>query len=102
MFLIGLVYESRQFPDTWKGSYLKWLLLSLVISESYGLFNYWSISMFNRGLLVLTVFYTVWFYLERSDESTKSVIGHFAFSLVIAIVVLGGIIWANYPQLLTH
>lgn len=101
LILIGLIYESNQYPLTWKEGILKWVLIALVISESYGFFSYWSISLFNRGLLVVFFFYMIWFYLEQSDGSTKSLIGHFIFSLLIAILVLGGIIWANYPQLLT-
>jgi hypothetical protein len=101
VFLIGMCYELIQFPLDWRAHYLKWILLSLVASQSYGLFSYWSVSMFNRSLLILITFYSLWFYLEKSDGSIKSVIGHFIFSLFIAILVLGGIIWANYPQLLT-
>lgn len=101
LFLIGIIYEGRQNPLTWKSSFLKWILLGLVISESYGFLSYWSISFFNRGLLALLFFYIIWFYLEQCDDTPKSAVGHFIFSLLIAILVLGGIIWANYPQLLT-
>ena len=100
VFIVGIAFEYLRRPDNWRDSFLHWILIALVVSESYGFFSFWPISIFNKGILVLVFFYIVWHYLEQNDGSTKSLVGHFIFSLLIAIVVLGGIIWANFPQLL--
>lgn len=98
--VVGLAFEYLRRAQDWKESLLNWILIALVVSESYGFFSFWPISIFNKGVLVLVFFYIVWHYLEQNDGSTKSLVSHFIFSLLIAIVVLGGIIWANFPQLL--
>ena len=100
IFATGLAFEYLKRPQDWRERLLNWALIALVASESYGFFSFWPISVFNKGVLVLVFFYIVWHYLEQNDGSTKSLVSHFIFSLVIAIVVLGGIIWANFPQLL--
>lgn len=100
LFSLGLIYEQLEKKKPAQEQVLFWGFIALISAQCYGFFNYWSISLFNRSLLLLVVFYIIWHYLEISDGSTKSLIGHFIFSALIAIVILGGIIWANFPQVL--
>ena len=78
-----------------------WLILGLFTAESLAVFSRWPVSFFNRTLLTMIVFYTFWHYLriQHNVDQRRSYIAHFIFVAVAVIVVIGIIIWANFPHL---
>lgn len=80
----------------------RWLLLGLISAEALTIFSYWPISFFNRSLLTGIFFYTFWqFFRLQETSQTRGLIAHFAFVSVAVILVLGVILWANFPHLVS-
>lgn len=77
-----------------------WAILGLLVAEANSLFYYWPVSFFNRTLLTGVVFYALWQLLRiNEDRAHVSYLAHFAFVALTVILVVGFIIWANFPQL---
>ncbi|HSX42353.1 MAG TPA: hypothetical protein VLE93_03310 [Candidatus Saccharimonadales bacterium] len=77
-----------------------WALLGLLVAEANSLFYYWPVSFFNRTLLTGVVFYALWQLLRINEERAHlSYLAHFAFVALAVILVVGFILWANFPQL---
>lgn len=78
-----------------------WAILGLLTAEANSLFYYWPVSFFNRTLLTGVVFYALWQLLRINEEKAQvSYVTHFVFVSLAVIVVVGFIIWANFPQLI--
>lgn len=102
---IGLAGDriNRDFRQMEKDQVLShWLLLGLMTGESVSIFNNWPVSFFNRSLLTAIIFYTFWHLLrvQHNLDQRRSYIAHFVFVGVAVIVVIGIIIWANFPHLI--
>lgn len=97
--IIGLLseiigYEELQIRRT------HWAILGLLVAEANSLFYYWPVSFFNRTLLTGVVFYALWQLLRINEERAHtSYLTHFVFVGLTVILVVGLIIWANFPQL---
>ncbi|HUD20986.1 MAG TPA: hypothetical protein VMQ44_02895 [Candidatus Saccharimonadales bacterium] len=78
-----------------------WLILAFLIAQAQMLVSYWPVSMFNRTSILLVIFYGLWqMFRFQPDSSRLAWVAHFVYIGVAAIVIVGTIIWANYPQLL--
>lgn len=99
IFLLGLFVLTLK-GEKGQTSIIEWLITCLISAQLLGLFLFWPISYFNRTLLVVVTFYMVWRFIDNKDASIGQLLLHFIFTGVIAIVILGGIIWANFPHLL--
>lgn len=76
-------------------------ILGLIAAQSVTLFSFWPISFFSRTVLSGVLFYLMWqLILKNPQTSVRAEAGHFVFITVTAIVVIGVILWANFPQLL--
>lgn len=94
---------NRDFRQMEKNQvFSHWLLLGLMTAEVVAVFNFWPVSFFNRALLSSLVFYTIWHLLriQHNVEQRRSYIAHFIFVGVAVIVVIGVMIWANFPHLI--
>lgn len=96
--LIGRVIEETD--DHVRTPITFWLLLGLGLSQVNTIFSHWPISFFNRALLSGICFYLFWRLIELRDSSSSfQLVRHFLFVAVTVMVVVGSIIWANFPQL---
>lgn len=96
--LIGRTIEETEQNSP--APIIYWILLGFGIAQINAVFIQWPISFFNRALLSGICFYLFWQLLEyRDDSSPYRLVGHFLFVAVAVIVVIGSIIWANFPQL---
>ncbi len=97
--VIGLLSETIGYEEL-QIRRVHWAMLGLLVAEANSLFYYWPVSFFNRTLLTGVVFYAVWQLLRiNEDRAEVSYAAHFAFVSLAVILVVGFIIWANFPQL---
>lgn len=76
-------------------------ILGLIAAQSVTLFSFWPISFFSRTILSGVLFYLLWQLLLRDAHTQlRAQLGHFVFIALTAILVVGVIVWANFPQLL--
>lgn len=99
--LIGEKLDRREdLPDT----HLvvgNWLVLGLITAQAVSVFSYWPVSFFNRALLTGTIFYAFWqLIIIQKTGGRKQLLTHFAFVGLTVIVIVGIIIWVNFPQLI--
>lgn len=101
--IIGLIGEkvNRSFKLISENQlFSHWLLLGLISAEMSTVFNNWPVSFFNRSLMASIVFYAFWqlFRIQHNNER-RSLAAHFIFVGITVILVVGIIIWANFPHL---
>ncbi len=101
--IIGLIGEkvNRGFKLISENQlFSHWLLLGLISAEVSTIFNNWPVSFFNRSLMASVVFYAFWqlFHIQHNNER-RSLVAHFIFVGITVILVIGIIIWANFPHL---
>jgi len=94
-----ITWVKNRFHATNVGR-LEALLLAFLVAQANSIASLWPVSFYNRAVIVGLVFYLLWQIFDQYNEQ-QSLVGHFVFVSFIAILVLGGIIWANFPQLLT-
>lgn len=104
--LLGLIGEKIGSDEAYQEGHLvlgSWLLLGLIAGEAVSIFSLWPVSFINRALLTGVVFYTFWelIHIQRQEEA-RPYWGHFIFVGLTVIVVIGVIIWANFPHLITY
>lgn len=102
---LGLAGEKLDRRDDLPDSHLvvgNWLILGLITAQAVSIFSYWPVSFFNRSLLTGTFFYTFWqmIIIQKTGE-TRRLITHFAFVTLTVIVIVGILIWVNFPQLIS-
>lgn len=98
MLLITTV--KNRFHDGRVGR-LEQVLLAFFVTQINSIASLWPISSFNRSLLTGIAFYVLWHIFEERESETVELGKHFAFAIFAAILVIGSIIWANFPQLLS-
>lgn len=98
MLLITTV--KNRFHDGRVGQ-LEQVLLAFFITQVNSVTSLWPISSFNRSLLTGIAFYVLWHIFEEREGQPGELGKHFAFAVLAAILVIGSIIWANFPQLLS-
>lgn len=101
---LGLAGEKLNTETNGDDSHLvvgSWLVLGLITAEAVNVFSYWPVSFFNRSLLTGTAFYTFWqlIIIQKTGERRRY-FTHFAFVTLTVIVILGIIIWVNFPHLI--
>lgn len=85
-----------------RGIVTYWLVLGFMTAQVNSLLIFWPFSFFENTLISFIIYYTFWQLIQLYDSaSRKSLIAHFVFTLLAAIVVIGAVIWVNYPQLRT-
>jgi len=94
-----ITWVKNRFHNTSVGR-LEALLLAFIVAQANSIASLWPVSFYNRAIIVGLIFYLFWRIFDQSETSEK-LVGHFVFVSFIAILVLGGIVWANFPQLLT-
>lgn len=79
-----------------------WAILGLLVAQANSLFYFWPVSFFNRSLMTGVVFYALWQLLRINEHksSFRSYVAHFAFVGLAVMVVIGLIVWTNFPQLI--
>lgn len=102
---IGLAGEKLNPTESPSDNHLvvgSWLVLGFIIAQMVSVFSYWPVSFFNRSLLTGTVFYTFWqlIIIQKTNEP-KRYVTHFAFVGLTVIVIVGIILWVNFPQLIS-
>lgn len=98
--LITLITWIKNYFHTTSIGRLEALLLAFFVSQINSIASLWPVSFYNRALIVGLVFYLFWHIFEAREENSPSLSGHFVFVTIIAILIVGSIIWANFPQLL--
>lgn len=100
LLIILITWIKNYFHTTSVGK-LEALLLAFFVSQANSIASLWPVSFYNRALIVGLVFYLFWHIFENRDESSVKLSSHFAFVTIVAILIVGSIIWANFPQLLS-
>jgi|GEM_PF-1294414 len=101
--VLGLVAEKISSSTNAESHHLvsQWLLLGLISAELFSVLNFWPVSFFNRALLGGIIFYFFWRYFLLVQENHRpTLVAHFIFVGLAAILVVGIIIWANFPHLI--
>lgn len=80
-------------------TYLRWFVVAVLTTELLTMVNYWPVSFFDRTLMTLTVFFGLWKAFEV-DSERRSLRAHFVFVVLAVILVVGSIIWSNFPYLI--
>ena len=101
---LGIVKEkvSPEAPPYSLSLFSRWALLGMICSEMFSFFSNWPISYINRSILLTTVFYFFYQLLDlysSSDNKKSELIVHFIFSSLAVMVIIGIIIWINFPRL---
>ncbi len=80
----------------------EWFFLAFLTAQINSLLLFWPFSFFENALVSFIGYYALW-QLVRILESParRSLIAHFVFTCLAVIVVIGVIIWANFPQFRT-
>lgn len=80
----------------------EWVFLAFLTAQINSLLLFWPFSFFENALVSFIAYYTLW-QLVRILEAParRSLIAHFVFTCLAVIVVIGVIIWANFPQFRT-
>lgn len=96
-FITIITFGSEKISS----SVLVALVLAFLTTQCYSVFGYFPVSVFNKSLLTSVSFYAFWHALEliQSNQQQK-LISHFSFVFLVIIVIVGSIIWSNFPQLL--
>lgn len=77
-----------------------WLMLGFLTAQVNSLLIFWPFSFFENTLISFIAYYALWQLIQLfGTKSRRSVVAHFVFTLVAVIVVLGVLLWVNYPQL---
>jgi len=85
-----------------RDSIIHWLVLGFLIAQINSLLIFWPFSFFENSLISFIVFYAFWQLIQLFGfSSRRSLIAHFVFTLLAVIVVIGAVLWVNYPQLRT-
>ncbi|MEX2012298.1 MAG: hypothetical protein WD970_00880 [Patescibacteria group bacterium] len=100
LLIVLITWIKNQFHSTSVGR-LEAVLLAFFVSQANSIASLWPVSFYNRALIVGLVFYLFWHIFEQRDDGQVKLAGHFVFVGIIAILILGSIIWANFPQLLS-
>lgn len=105
--LIGLVSFGVAFinqTEFRRDQLLGSLILAFLTTQTFSIFSYFPLSLFNKSLLTAVSFYLYWQTMEMAMDrrSNKQFVAHFLFVTVVVMVILGGIIWSNFPQLLPY
>lgn len=100
--LIGLLVRKLGSLEITRTDTTNWLILGFLTAQINSLLLFWPFSFFENTLLSFIVFYALWQLIGLFENpKRKSLIAHFVFTVVAVIVVLGVLLWANFPQLRT-
>jgi hypothetical protein len=98
--VIGLTAGLIDQQSLNRQTLVNWFLISLATTEVSSVVVFWPFSFFNRALITFLFFYALWYYLKiKEGGSNQSVLAHFIFVSLAVILVLGTLIWANFPHL---
>ena len=100
--LIGLLAQKIVQPTEQLTArhWLNWLLLSYFLAQIVSLVEFYPVPFFDQSLLAVIVFYALWVIVVGPvADQRRSLVNHFIFVGLAVIVVLGSIIWANFPYL---
>jgi len=90
-----LVHQRFRLPEL-----TNLMLLAFLSAQIHSLLIYWPFGFSEKALLDFIGYYIFWQYLEMYETADRqSVIRHFAFTALTVMVVLGFLIWTNFPQL---
>ncbi|QQG50246.1 MAG: hypothetical protein HZB70_01520 [Candidatus Berkelbacteria bacterium] len=95
----GLVLRRLNRMPIERDNVVHWLVLAFLTAQVNSLLLYWPFSYFENSLISFIIYYTFWQLIQLfSTSERRSLIAHFVFTLVTVIVVLGAVLWVNFPQ----
>jgi hypothetical protein len=78
------------------------LFLGFLVAQVNSLLLFWPFSFFENALISFVAYYALWGLIQSLHTGTRrSIIGHFAFTCLAVILIIGVLVWANFPQFRT-
>ncbi len=76
------------------------VFLGFLTAQVHSLLFYWPFSFFENALISYIAYYWLW-QLQRilNAQTVRSVLAHFLFTALAVILVIGVLLWVNFPQL---
>jgi hypothetical protein len=97
--LTGLLARRLLRLPVEREHFLHWLVLGFIISQINSLLAFWPFSFFENSLISLIAYYFLWqVILLFAASSRRSLVAHFVFTTLAAIVAIGALLWLNFPQ----
>lgn len=100
--IIGLLTEKIGQPrlPISQPQLTRWLLLGFFLAQINSLLQFYPIPFFDQALLATIIFYGLWPILDDSITGVRrSFANHVVFVSLTVILVLGSILWINFPYL---
>ncbi len=78
------------------------VFLGFLTAQVNSLLLFWPFTFFENALISFIAYYALWQLIRILNRSTtKSVVAHFVFTCLAVILVIGVLLWANFPQFRT-
>ena len=78
------------------------IFLGFLTAQINSLLLFWPFSFFENALVSFIGYYALWQLIRILDRATpRALIAHFIFTCLAVILVLGVLVWANFPQFRT-
>ncbi len=98
----GLGVRKLERLSIEKEDVINWLILGFLTAQVNSLLLFWPFSFLENTLVSFIVFYALFQLIGLfSNPVRRSIIAHFVFTLLAVILVIGVLLWANFPQLRT-
>lgn len=95
------LYKIARLPIR-RSDVTEWLFLGFLTAQINSLLLFWPFSFFENALVSFIAYYALWQLIRiLQAPARRSLIAHFVFTCLAVIVVIGVIIWANFPQFRT-
>lgn len=79
--------------------FIHWTVLGFLTAQINSLLAFWPFSYFENTLISFVAYYALWQVIQLFGSSDRrSILSHFVFTLVAVIVVVGALLWLNFPQ----
>lgn len=99
LLLTGLTTHHDELSVFTEKDWWHWLVIAFLVVQINSLLNFWIIPFFDKAVISFVAFYLFWQYLKIDQTSIRSLRAHFIFVSLTAILILGTIIWINFPHL---
>ncbi len=98
--LTGLLSRLLNRQPINKSVVVYWLILGFLTAQVNSMLIFWPFSFFENTLISFIVYFAFWQMIQLFEGKTnrRSLVAHLVFVLLAVILVIGAVLWTNYPQ----
>lgn len=96
VLVLGFLVEQLSLQKL-AGGWKAWLFLALALAQIDGLIIYLPVDVWSQAVWMCLIFYVLWRGLSIDWENNRERRSHFVFLTLAVILIIGSIIWLNFP-----